>query len=424
MPISELVRTQMSGASWIRRMFEQGLEMKRRFGERNVFDLTLGNPVIEPPSRFRERLVEVVTDEAPGTHRYMPNVGYESTRRAVADSLSREWGLDIPWSHVVMTVGAAGALNIVFQSLMNEGEEVIAIAPYFPEYRFYAENSGGSLVLVESGRDFQLDLSRVEEVLNSRTRIILLNSPNNPTGVMYPEKSLKELGDLLRRHKAKTGRAVYVVSDEPYRKIVYTMERAPSPMQFCDDVIFCTSHSKDLGIPGERIGYAVVGPGSEDAQDILAAMAFTNRTLGFVNAPALMQRVVEELQDVSVDVDIYRRKRDRLYGALVEAGYDCIEPDGAFYLFPKCPWGDDAEFVEELARQRVLAVPGSGFGWPGHFRLSYCCEDWTIEGAIPILAKMVESSGPGARAGGGAAVPRPDLGAQSGGEAHRAGIER
>ncbi len=390
MPISEFVRTQMNGASWIRRMFEQGLDLKQRFGEHNVFDLTLGNPVIEPPRAFKDRLVDVATAPDSGYHRYMPNGGYKETRQAVAAALSREWGIEVSWSHVLMTVGAAGALNVVLHALVNPGEEVIAVRPYFPEYRFYAENAGGSLVLVDSKSDFQLDMENIERALNSRTRAIVLNSPNNPTGVMYPRESFLELRDLLKVHRKKTGRVVYVVSDEPYRKLVYSTERAPSPIETCENVVFCTSHSKDLGIPGERIGFAVVGPEVEDADEILAAMAFLNRTLGFVNAPAMMQRVVTTLQDVSVDVDVYRRKRDRLYEALVGAGYECVEPQGAFYLFPASPWPDDEAFVAELARRRVLAVPGSGFGWPGHFRLSYCCEDWAIEGAIPILVNTAK----------------------------------
>ncbi|MCD6497948.1 MAG: pyridoxal phosphate-dependent aminotransferase [Deltaproteobacteria bacterium] len=388
MPISQQVQNQMKGASWIRRMFEQGVELKKKYGERSVFDLTLGNPMVEPPASFRAALREAVEGDVVGAHRYMPNIGYEATRAAVARSLAGDMGVALSASRVVMTVGAASALNVVLKSLLNPGEEVIVLAPFFPEYRFYVENHGGKMVVVGTSEQFDLDVEMIAAAMNDRTKAIIVNSPNNPTGVIYGAESFRKLNEYLEDHRRRTGRTVYVVSDEPYRKIVYETRRSPSPLAYCRDTVLCSSHSKDLAIPGERIGFAVVGPDVEDGELLLNAMAFNVRTLGFVNAPALMQRVVAGLQDDSVSVDWYREKRDRLYQALVGAGYDCRLPGGAFYFFPKCPIEDDVEFVRRLAERRVLAVPGSGFGVPGYFRLSYCCEDWTVDGAIPILEEL------------------------------------
>jgi len=388
MPISQQVLNQMKGASWIRRMFDQGIELKKKYGERSVFDLTLGNPMVEPPAVFQAALREVIEREDKGAHRYMSNIGYEETRAAVARSLARDMGVELSASQVVMTVGAASALNVVLKSLLNPGDEVLVLAPFFPEYRFYVENHGGQMVVVRTNEQFDLDVDKIAHALNDRTRAIIINSPNNPTGTIYSEESFKILSACLDAHRHRTGRTVYVISDEPYRKIVYETRRSPSPLAYCRDTVLCSSHSKDLAIPGERIGFAVVGPNVEDGELLLNAMAFNVRTLGFVNAPALMQRVVAGLQDDSVSVDWYRAKRDRLYQALVGAGYDCRLPGGAFYLFPRSPIDDDVEFVRRLADRKVLAVPGSGFGVAGYFRLSYCCEDWTVDGAIPILEEL------------------------------------
>jgi aspartate aminotransferase len=387
MAVSKAIKEAMTGASWIRRMFEQGLELKKKYGEENVFDLTLGNPMIEPPESFRDALREAVNNPEPGMHRYMPNTGYPDTREAVANSLSKDLGLELTGDHVVMAVGAACALNVTLKSLLEPGDEVMVFAPYFPEYLFYAKNHGGVARIVQTLDNFQLDIEAVRASLNEKTKAIIVNSPNNPTGVIYPTKTYQDLARCLQEHEERTDRTVFVISDEPYRKIVYGGKRAPSPVQICKNSILCTSHSKDLGVPGERIGYAVVNPECEDATELLHAMAFCIRTLGFVNAPALMQRVVTRLQEESVAIDTYRRRRDRLFQMLEQAGYSCVLPEGAFYLFPKSPITDDKVFVAKLAEQRVLAVPGSGFGRPGYFRLSYCCDDRTIEGALPLIHK-------------------------------------
>jgi aspartate aminotransferase len=389
MAVSKAIKEAMSGASWIRKMFEQGIELKKQYGEENVFDLTLGNPMIEPPQSFERALKGAVNNPKPGMHRYMPNVGYPETRKAVAENLAKDFEIALDEKHVVMTVGAACALNVTLKSLLEPQDEVMIFAPYFPEYVFYAKNHGGIARIVETLDNFQLNIEEIKKNLNNKTKAIILNSPNNPTGVIYPQKAFEELAQCLAAHKKRTGNTVYVISDEPYRKIVYKNHRAPSPLQSCPNSILCTSHSKDLGIPGERIGYAIVHPQADGAEELLNAMAFCIRTLGFVNAPALMQRVVTGLQAESVAIDTYRKKRDTLYHALEAAGYECVLPEGAFYLFPKSPLPDDKEFVALLAKQRVLAVPGAGFGRAGYFRISYCCDDRTIERAAPLLQKTM-----------------------------------
>jgi len=388
MSVSKAVTETMKRASWIRKMFEHGMELKKKYGEKNVYDLTLGNPMVEPPEAFKKRLLEVAALEDKGLHRYMPNVGYEETRTAVAESLDSDFNLGLKSGHVVMTVGAASALNISVKSLVDPGDEIMIIAPFFPEYRFYAQNHGAEERIVETTSDFRLNINEIKNNLNSKSKIIILNSPNNPTGVIYSRNDYEELAQCLLDHKHSTGRTVYIVSDEPYRKIIYKNKRAPSPFEIYQNTILCSSHAKDLGIPGERIGFAVVRPGCEEGDLLINAMAFCIRTLGFVNAPAFMQRVVKTLQDETVAVEIYRKKRDRLYQALQKAGIECIMPEGAFYLFPKSPDKDDKKFVNKLAEKRVLAVPGSGFGRAGHFRLSYCCDDHTIAGAVEVFENL------------------------------------
>ena len=266
MAVSQKVLEAMKGASWIRKMFEQGIELKKKYGEENVFDLTLGNPMVEPPESFKRKLIEVASSKETGMHRYMPNVGYESTREAVAKSLEKDLQVGVKPKNVVMSVGAASALNVTVKSLVDSGDEIIILAPFFPEYRFYATNHGAVHRIVETSSDFQLQVSAIKKVLNDKTKILILNSPNNPTGAIYPKVTYEELAQCLEEHKERTGRAVYVISDEPYRKIVYSGERAPSPVAVCPDSILCTSHSKDLGVPGERIGYAVVRPGCHEEE--------------------------------------------------------------------------------------------------------------------------------------------------------------
>ena len=389
MPISVKVREFMSRASWIRRMFEVGLELKSKYGADNVYDFTLGNPCMEPPEQFVKTLKDVVNHPVKGMHRYMPNAGYPEVREKVAEALARESGVALQGRHVIMTVGAACALNIALKALLDPGDEVIILAPYFVEYWFYIDNHGGTVRIVQTDEDFLPDIQAITENIGPKTKAIIINTPNNPTGVVYPRSVLERLNDAVNDASDRIGHPIYLLTDEPYRKISYG-EEVPSTLSIFTNCVLCTSHSKDLALPGERIGVAVVHPDTADAGDLLSAMTFAIRTLGFVNAPALMQRVVADLQDVSVDVEQYRQRRDLLYGALIEAGYECIESGGAFYLFPKSPIPDDVAFVRQLQEERILAVPGSGFGRSGYFRLSYCVDMEVIERALPGLRRVVD----------------------------------
>jgi aspartate aminotransferase len=386
MPISKKIADAMTRSSWIRRMFEEG-EKLRAEGKGPVHDFSLGNPDLEPPEAFRRRLQELVNAPQPGMHRYMPNVGYPSTRQAVAQRLGHEFGLPFTKEHVVMTVGAGGGLNVVLKSILDPGDEVLVLSPYFVEYLFYADNHGGTVVKVPAAANFDIDVPAIAAAITPRTKALIINSPNNPTGVVYPAETLARLGQVLREKSAALGTTIFVVSDEPYRRLVYDLEHCPSIIEHYANSVLVMSHSKDLGLPGERIGYAAIHPKAAEADRLFAAMAFTNRTLGYVNAPALMQRAVEALQEVAVDVSVYRRRRDRIARALGAAGYEMVVPGGAFYFFPRAPGGDDIAFCRAMAQRRVLLVPGTGFGTPGYFRLSYSVPDETIDAALPILAE-------------------------------------
>ncbi|MFA6034778.1 MAG: pyridoxal phosphate-dependent aminotransferase [Myxococcota bacterium] len=380
MPISAKVADAMMRASWIRKMFEEG-ERMRLDGGGPVFDFSLGNPTLEPPARFSESLRALV--DAPGTHRYMANVGHQSTREAVARYVAGEFGVPINAGNIVMTVGAGGGLNVILKAILDPGDEVIVLSPYFVEYGFYIDNHCGVMVKVPSAAGFGIDHEAVRRAISSRTRAMLVCSPNNPTGVVYTRESLGRLAGILREKGAELGSPIYLISDEPYRKVWYGEGHCPGPLDVYENTIMVTSHSKDLGLAGERIGWIAIHPGAADAGRLFAAMAFANRTLGFVNAPALMQKAIEGCLHLSVDIGWYRVRRDRLYGSLTAFGYEVVRPDGAFYIFPKAPGGDDIAFCQAMARRRVLLVPGTGFGAPGYFRISYCVEMETIDGALP-----------------------------------------
>lgn len=382
MGISTKAREQMKASSWIRRMFEEGIALKERHGAENVFDLSLGNPLLEPPPAFQRELRRIAEDDTPGTHRYMPNGGFPETRAAVAETLARDTGMPFTDAEVMMTCGAGGALNAIFKALLDPGDEVVIIAPYFAEYLFYVDNQGGAPKIASSDSAFQPDARSVEGAITARTRAVLVNSPNNPSGAVYTRESLSRLAEAIRSAERRFGTEIFLVSDEPYRKLLFTDEPFPFVLPHHPRSIVATSHSKDLGLAGERIGYIGVNPDYEAKGELMDAAIFANRTLGFVNAPAIMQRIVGKLQEATVDVSEYRRKRDFLYGALREIGYDCVEPQGAFYMFPRSPLADDREFVALLQSKLVLAVPGVGFGMPGHFRLSFCVDDRTLEGSI------------------------------------------
>ncbi|MBW1901227.1 MAG: pyridoxal phosphate-dependent aminotransferase [Deltaproteobacteria bacterium] len=388
MAVSKKIQASMDRSSWIRRMFEEGEERKAKFGAENVFDFSLGNPNLEPPPRFKQVLDELANDPSEGLHAYMPNAGFVETRQTVADYLSGFNSSTFTADEIVMTVGAGGGLNVVLKTLLDPGDEVIIPKPYFVEYNFYLDNHQGTPRLVRTKKDFSLDLDALEEALNEKTKAVLLNSPNNPTGKVYPEGELNNLAGLLSHYSRKFGQPIYLISDEPYRKIIYDNMTVPSVFDVYNESVVVTSFSKDLSLPGERIGYAAAHPDMSDKNTIVAGMVFCNRILGYVNAPAFMQRAISALLEESVEISVYQKKRDTLCDALASFGYDFETPEGAFYLFPRTPVEDDVDFVLALQEENILTVPGSGFGGPGHFRIAYCVPDAVIERALPGFEKV------------------------------------
>jgi aspartate aminotransferase len=377
--VSRAVADNLTRASWIRRMFEEGARLKQERGADKVFDFTLGNPEIEPPPAVLAAARRVLESEAPHRHAYMPNAGHVSVRAAVARRLAAATGLPYTANHVLMTVGAGGALNTVLKALLDPGDEVITAAPFFAEYVFYAENHGGRLVVVPPKADLTPDVAKLEAAITPKTRAILVNSPNNPSGVIYPAATFLEIEAVLSR----AARPIVLISDEPYRALVFDDVVPPEVPPLVTRSIVATSWSKALAIPGERIGYLAVSPRMPEAAELFEACTFTSRVLGFVNAPALWQWVVAEVEDLVIDVAPYREKRDLMYGGLTRIGYECVKPQGAFYVFPRTPIADDVAFVRLLAEEGVLTVPGSGFGAPGHIRISLTVERDTVVRALP-----------------------------------------
>ena len=394
MAIAADIQRAMEDSSWIRRMFELGIQLRQERGAENVFDLSLGNPIAEPPPQFFDELRSFAASDAPGVHRYMPNSGYVDTRQAVADALFGETGLSYGPDHIVMTVGAAAALNVVIHSLCDRDDEVVILTPFFAEYLFYATNHAAKPVVVGCDDDFTPDLDELERKLSDRTKMVIVNSPNNPSGAMYPASLIESLADLLRRKSREFGTEIFLVSDEPYRKILFDEHLYPFPQLAYERTITVTSHAKDLALPGDRIGYIAVHPEYDDGGELMNALIFCNRVLGFVNAPAIMQHLVRNLQSVTIDTTDYQQKRDYLFDVLTSAGYDVRKPEGAFYMFPRSPVEDEMALVAALQRQGVLVVPGRGFGMEGYFRISYCVEQRELEGAAPgFAAAMSELTG-------------------------------
>ncbi len=371
-------------------MFEEGENLKKQFGPDKVFDFSLGNPNVEPPRQLKELLCQLAADDIPNKHGYMPNAGLAETRAAVAAYQSEPRGVSLADRHIIMTCGAGGGLNVILKALLDPGEEVIILAPYFVEYHFYVDNAGGSTIPVNTREDFSLDLAAIDAAITEKTKIVLLNSPNNPTGKVYDAQSLNGLAKLLRDKSRTLGKEIYIVSDEPYTDIVYDGIKAPSIMAAYDNSIVASSYSKSLSLPGERIGYLAINPASDNAEMIINAAILCNRILGFVNAPALMQRAVAKLQGVQVAVGEYQRKRDLLCNGLAALGYRFNKPEGAFYLFPRSPIADDVSFVNALLQENIITVPGSGFGGPGFFRIAYCVSDETIVNSLDGFGKVMK----------------------------------
>ena len=390
MSVSSKIRTSIQKSSWVRKMFEEGTDRKKKYGPENVFDFSLGNPNLEPPAKFGEILRELTSNNESGMHRYMPNAGFVKTREAVAHYLGGINDLSFGFEDIVMTAGAAGAINVVLKTILNPGDEVIIPAPYFMEYNFYVDNYGGITKTVTTNPDFSLDLSAIERDINSNTKAVLINNPNNPTGKVYREEELIQLGELLERYSKRHGEPIYLISDEPYSKIIYNGLKFSSIFNVYKESFVVTSFSKDISLPGERIGYIAVHPHMADKDIIIEGLGMCNRILGFVNAPALMQRMIPFLLEDSVDMGLYRQKRDLLCAGLDSAGYRFAMPEGTFYLFPETPIPDDVEFVRSLQEENILTVPGAGFRGPGYFRIAFCVENDTIERALPGFVKVME----------------------------------
>jgi len=396
MPIAEKIRNALGSSSMIRKMFEEGNLLKKQYGADKVFDFSLGNPDLEPPRAFHDVFLSLAQEDSKGSHGYMPNAGFQHVRDSLAKKASKEQQVDIDGSHIVMAVGAAGGLNTVFKTICNPGDEVVVSRPYFMEYRAYTSNHDAKLVEVDSLADFNLDVKAIGAALSPNTAAVLINSPNNPTGRVYPAQTISALADLLREHGEKTGRFPYLVSDEPYREIAYNVQVPPVLCAYSESIVV-SSYSKSLSLPGERIGYIAAGPNVTGKDELMNGLIYATRILGYVNAPALMQRIVAELTGAAVDVSIYARRRDAFTAILDDVGIEYAVPEGAFYLFCKVPskkgggCGDDLEFVNHLKQHLILGVPGTGFGKPGWLRFAYCVDEKNIRASADAFKRAMET---------------------------------
>jgi aspartate aminotransferase len=387
MAISEKVKGAMVVGNYIRKMFEEGIALKKIHGNDKVFDLSIGNPVLEPPEAFKRELKDLIDNPPPGLHMATEPAGYPETRQAIAAQLSLDTGIKFKKDQIVLAYGAAGAVNIGFKALLNPGDEVISFVPNYFEYVNYTENHGGAIKYISADENFNPIFSELESTLSPKTKALIINSPNNPTGHIYTHAVLKQIAEIVTKAAARFKNTIYIVSDDVYSNIYYGEGKCPRMLNYYTNTIMGTSYSKDLSLPGERIGYVAVHPECANRDEIVKGLNYANRVLGFVNAPSIMQKAVCRLQNVSIDVNIYRRKRDFLYNAMTEMGYSIVKPEGAFYIFPKSPIPDDEAFVIEIKELLVLTTPGFVFRAPGYFRLSYCMDDKTIEGALPGLKK-------------------------------------
>jgi len=391
MGVSARIKKSLHSASLIRRVADEALKMKQD-GNGPVWNLSIGNPTVDPPEAFYRTLQQEIEQKKSGSHRYMSNNGYPFVREAMAKRLQMELGIPFTEKSIVMSVGAAGAINVTLKTLLDPGDEVIFFSPYFVEYGFYVENHGGTSVIVDTDESFQLNLEAIEKALTPKTKLILMNSPNNPTGVVYREEDLKALAEMLNKHNRQHGTTVFIMNDSPYRRLVFDADKTPDPISYYDHCFLVSSFSKDLALPGERIGYVAISPSCHEAELFFEGMAFSSRVLGFVNAPALMQHVLPSLldEDIAPLKRWYQKKRDLLFDTLTGFGYELVKPGGAFYLFPKAPGGDDMAFYRKLKENRVMVVPGSGFGTPGYFRIAYCLSTDILENALPVFEKLAK----------------------------------
>lgn len=393
--ISDKMMTYVKTSSVIRAMFEEGKRLAEIYGAENVYDYSLGNPSVGPPARIKEALIDVLNEENPNkVHGYMNNSGYEDVRERIALSINEKHGTNYNASNIVMTVGAAGGLNVILKSLLNPGDEVITFAPYFGEYRNYVSNYDGILVATPPNtEDFQPNLAEFEKRITRKTKAVIINSPNNPTGVVYSEETIIKLAEILDRKQAEYNLSIYLISDEPYRELVYDDVEVPYLTKYYRNTIIGYSYSKSLSLPGERIGYLVIPDEVDDYENLVSAANVATRILGFVNAPSLIQRAVARCLDVNVDIEIYNRNRELLYNSLISYGYECVKPQGAFYLFVKAMEEDDVKFAAAAKKHNILIVPGSSFGCPGYVRMAYCVNYDMIERSLPGFNKLAKEYG-------------------------------
>ena len=390
MTISNKMKNFLEQGSWIRRMFEDGIELKKKYGAENVYDLSLGNPIFSPPDELYDELKKLIDNPDKSAHRYMPNAGLDQTRSKVADFLTKTTNHHFELSNVLMTGGAGGALNVILKAILDPQDEVIMFTPFFPEYFFYTDNHAGISQIVDSDDKFIPDLDSFNKKINNKTKAVIINSPNNPSGVVYNERFLIKMSEILNSYEKKFNREIFVISDEPYRRIVFDGLDCPNILDYYKNTIVASSFSKDLAIPGERIGYVALSPKINNQNLLMDGIVFANRVLGFVNAPAFMQRAVSNILFSSVDVEEYLIRRNYLCDELEKLGYEFEKPQGAFYLFPKSPIEDDVKFTNLLKDNKVLVVPGSGFGKKGYFRISFCVDRSSIEGSIAGFKKTIE----------------------------------
>lgn len=390
--IADKMKVLVKNSSAIRAMFEEGKVMAAKYGAENVYDFSLGNPNVPAPVQVKEAIIEEAEKEDPIVlHGYMSNAGYEDVRQAVAESINKKFDTAFSAKNIIMTVGAAGGLNVILKTLLNPGDEVIAIAPYFGEYNSYVSNFDGKLVVVSPNTEtFQPNLTELEEKLTERTKAVIVNSPNNPTGVIYSEETIQAMAEILRKKQKEFGTDIYLISDEPYRELAYDGAEVPYLTKYYENAIIGYSFSKSLSLPGERIGYLVIPDEAADSEDVISAAGTATRILGYVNAPSLMQKAVAKCLDAQADVPYYDRNREDLYNGLKEMGFECIKPQGAFYLFMKSPVADEKVFCEAAKKQHILIVPGSSFACPGYVRIAYCVAHETIINSMPGFKALAE----------------------------------
>ncbi len=395
--ISEKMRPLAENNSVIRVMFEEGKRLAAIYGAENVYDFSLGNPNVPAPDEVKESILEILEEEESAfVHGYMSNAGYEDVREPIADSLNARFGTSFGVNNILMTVGAASGLNVILKTVLEPGDEVIVFAPYFVEYGNYVRNYDGTLVVISPNtEDFQPNLEELKEKITLRTRAVIINTPNNPTGVVYSAQTLERLAEILRQKKEEFGTEILLISDEPYRELAYDGAEVPYVTRYYEDTVICYSYSKSLSLPGERIGYLVIPDELQDSSEVFTAATIANRVLGSVNAPSLMQRVIKRCIEKGAHVNLaaYDRNRNRLYEGLKDWGFSCIRPEGAFYLFVKSPIPDEQEFCRQAAKYRLLLVPGTSFACPGYVRIAYCVSYEQIERSMPAFGKLAEEYG-------------------------------